>query len=96
MFSINYAPLNLSTDFSFVGIAWGETIARDMTIIGSQDVFGKLMKRSGHPTLLKFEVLAAVAKQSDGTLDHEKLKRIIRILRPDRDGKYFKIYIAMT
>jgi hypothetical protein len=51
-------------------------------------VFGKLMKRSAHPNLLTFEVLAAVAKQSDGSLDQEKIKRIIRILRPDRDGTF--------
>jgi hypothetical protein len=70
-----------------LGIAWGETTTRDRTIIGSQEVFGKLMKRSTDSNLLKFEVLAIIAKQSDGTLNYEKLRRIIRILRPDRDGK---------
>ena len=45
------------------------------------------MKRSTDSTLLNFEVLATVAKQSDGTLSYDKLRRIIRILRPDREGK---------
>ena len=72
---------------STAGIAWGETTTRDRVIIGSQEVFGKLMKRSASPNELKFDVLAAVARQADGTLNHDKLKRLIRILRPDRDGK---------
>jgi hypothetical protein len=55
-------------------------------IVGSQDVFGKLMKRSAVLDALKFDVLAAVAKQADGTLNQEKLKRVIRLFRPDRDG----------
>ena len=74
-----------------LGIAWGETTTRDRTIIGSQEVFGKLMNRSTDPNLLKFEVLAAVAKQSDGTLNYDKLRRIIRMLRPDRAGMYLNI-----
>jgi hypothetical protein len=55
-------------------------------IVGSQEVFGKLMKRSAVLDALKFDVLAAVAKQVDGTLSQEKLKRVIRLFRPDRDG----------
>jgi hypothetical protein len=74
---------------SCLGIAWGETTTRDRTIIGSQEVFAKLMNRSTHPTLLKFDVIAAVAKQSDGTLNYEKLRHVIRILRPDRDGAFY-------
>ena len=74
-----------------LGIAWGETTTRDRTIVGSQEVFGKLMKRSIDPNLLKFEVLATIAKQSDGTLNYDKLRRIIRILRPDRDGTCFNV-----
>ena len=72
-------------------IAWGETTTRDRTIVGSQEVFGKLMKRSTDPDLLKFDVLAAVAKQPDGSLNYDKLRRIIRILRPDRDGTYANV-----
>jgi hypothetical protein len=55
-------------------------------ILGSQEVFGKLMKRSAVLDALKFDVLAAVAKLCDGTLNQEKLKRVIRLFRPDRDG----------
>lgn len=49
------------------------------------------MNHSTDPNLLKFEVLVAIAKQSDGTLNNDKLRRIIRILRPDRDGKYLLV-----
>jgi hypothetical protein len=61
-------------------------------IIGSQEVYGKLMKQSAHPTLLKFEVLASVAKEPDGMLNQDKLKRLIRLLRPDRDGTIFGVF----
>jgi hypothetical protein len=84
-----HPPLKSSRKIlDWLGIAWGETTTRDRTIIGSQEVFAKLMNRSTHPTLLKFDVIAAVAKQSDGTLNYEKLRHVIRILRPDRDGAF--------
>ena len=58
-------------------------------IVSSQEVFETLLQRSTDLNLLKFDVLARVAEQQDGTLDLEKLKDLIRLLRPDRDGKSF-------
>lgn len=51
----------------------------------SQEVYRRLMLKSPDPNVLKFRVLAEVAIQ-DGKLDQEKLKELIRLLRPQRDG----------
>ena len=69
------------------GIAWGDVSTRERMVVSSQEVFGKLMQKSSDPTLLKFDVLARIAELPDGTLDQEQLKRLIRLLRPDREGK---------
>lgn len=60
-------------------------------VYSSQEVFRRLMQRSSDPNVLKFDVLARVAERPDGSLDHEKLKRLIRLLRPDRDGKFIAV-----
>jgi hypothetical protein len=60
-------------------------------VFSSQEVFRKLMQHSTDPTRLKFDVLARVAELPDGSLDHDKLKRLIRLLRPERDGTSTKI-----
>lgn len=69
------------------GIAWGDVSTRERMIISSQEVFGKLMQGSSDQYSLKFDVLARVAELPDGTLDQDKLKAVIRLLRPDRDGE---------
>lgn len=57
-------------------------------IISSQEVYKRLVSRSPKRSLLSFEVLALCCLQDDGeTLDLEKMKRLIKLLRPDRDGK---------
>ena len=52
----------------------------------SQDVYKKLLLSSSDPNALKFGVIASVAKRADGSLDHEKLREVIRLLRPDHEG----------
>lgn len=61
---------------------------RENMVLSSQYIFKKLMKQSEDSDVLKFEVLARIAELPDGTLDIEKLKRLIRLLRPDRDGTF--------
>jgi hypothetical protein len=70
--------------FSF---AWGDVSTRELCIISTQEVYKRLLSRTSHESLLSFDVLALIAVISDQTLDIEKLKDLIRLLRPDRDGK---------
>lgn len=55
-------------------------------VVNSQEVYTRLLQRSPDPALLKFDVLARVALQEDGSFDQDKLKDLIRLLRPDRNG----------
>jgi hypothetical protein len=57
-------------------------------VVSTQEVYKRLLLGSRDPNQLQFDVLARVAQQQDGTLDQDKLKDLIRLLRPDRDGKY--------
>lgn len=52
--------------------------------------------RSPDPNVLKFDVLAHVAEQQDGTLNQDKLRDLIRLLRPDRDGKLLLVEVSST
>jgi hypothetical protein len=68
-------------------LAWGDVSTRERCIMSSQKVFKRLLSRTPRKTLLSFDILALIAIMPDNTLDIEKLKELIRLLRPDRDGK---------
>jgi hypothetical protein len=68
-------------------LAWGDVSTRERCIVNSQKVFKRLLSRTPRKTLLSFETLALIAIMPDNALDIEKLKDLIRLLRPDRDGK---------
>jgi hypothetical protein len=51
-------------------------------------VYWKLKELSPDESRLSFDVLASLTEQPDGTLHPGELKRLIRLLRPDRDGLY--------
>lgn len=55
-------------------------------VVSSQNVYQRLLLKTPGQTILNFETLALTAMKSNGTLDQEKLKDLIRLLRPDRDG----------
>jgi hypothetical protein len=49
-------------------------------------VYAKLLYRSNRDGVLSFHVLAMLALNSDGSLKQEKIKALINIFRPQRDG----------
>lgn len=51
----------------------------------SEEVYRRLMFRSVNPDVLTFDVLVSICS-TRGTVDHAKLKDLIRLLRPDRNG----------
>jgi len=56
-------------------------------VISSQEVYKRLLSRSKNKrALLSFDTLALCCVQEDGEMDLDKLKKLIRLLRPDRDG----------
>jgi hypothetical protein len=68
------------------GLAWGDVSTRERMIESSEQVYRRLVLGSSDPNMLKFEVLARVAKSQNGCLDQDKLSDLIRLLRPNRDG----------
>ena len=78
----------IAQDLLFIGIAWGDVRWRDRMVISSQEVYRRLLLGCPETDTLSFDVIAQTAQYSDGTLDQEKLKHLIRMFRPDRDGTF--------
>jgi hypothetical protein len=57
-----------------------------MCIQSAQEVYLRLLLRTPDNATLNFDVLALLGVQRDGALDHHKVKDLIRLFRPDRDG----------
>jgi hypothetical protein len=83
----------LHTSFPFSG-SFGIADTRESTIESSQKVYTRLLYRSPDPAVLQFDVIAVLGVKKDGRLDQEKLKSLIKLFRPDRDGKLSGIVFA--
>jgi hypothetical protein len=75
----------LNTPFPF-SVAFGPADSREMCIQSVETVYRRLLLSTPGAETLNFEVLGLTARDHDGTLDEEKLKEIISLFRPDRDG----------
>ena len=49
-------------------------------------MYERLLYRSNRKDTLSFHVLAILALNPDNTLKHSKVKELIKIFRPQRDG----------
>lgn len=71
--------------------AFGLANNRESCIQSAQSIFGCLLKGNPPPagadeaSVLKFETLAELARD-ETEMDESKLKDIVRVFRPDRDG----------
>jgi hypothetical protein len=50
-------------------------------------VFRRLLLATSGEHLLSFDILASLAISDDGTLNEQKVKDIIKVFRPDRQGR---------
>ena len=75
----------LNTPFPF-SVAFGPADTRQGTIESTERVYNRLMLNSPDTNVLHFDTLALLAVEQDGTLDETKLKELIRLFRPDREG----------
>ena len=87
----------LNTSYPF-GIAFGPAENRQNAIESTERVYDRLLLNSqdGASRVLHFDVLALLAVQPDGTLDVDKLKDLIRLFRPDRQGNLTLIDFAKS
>lgn len=75
----------LHTPFPFSG-SFGLADSRENCIQSAQQVYRRLRLNAPDEDDLNFETLALLGLQRDGTLNQAKLKEMIRLFRPDRDG----------
>ena len=75
----------LRTPFPFSG-SFGLADTRENTIESAQEAYYSLMLRTPNEDNLNFEILALLGVTRHGDLDQEKLKELIRLFRPERDG----------
>ena len=75
----------LNTAYPFSG-SFGLADTRESAVISAQEVYDRLLLRSLDPYSLQFDVIALLGVARDGHLDQDKLKDLIRLFRPDRDG----------
>lgn len=66
--------------------AFGEASTREECIASSEAVYERLLKGISDQECLKFDCIALLALDKNGQFDEEKLKELIRLFRPDRDG----------
>ena len=74
----------LDSEFSF-SFAFGKADTRDCCIQSSQNLYSRLLEKSPDK-VFHFNILGLVALRSDGSLDQDKLKSLIKVFRPNRDG----------
>ena len=75
----------LHTPYPFSG-SFGLADRRESAVSSAQEVYERLLLRSPDPTVLHFNVIALLGVKKDGQLDQKKLKQLINVFRPDRDG----------
>lgn len=72
--------------------AFGPADTRELCVESAQNVYNRLLlRRSDQYEDLNFETLAVLATDSRGTVDEYKLKDLIKVFRPDRDGKLTRL-----
>ena len=81
-FRKSLAKLDSQFPFSY---AFGKADTRDDCIQSAQNLYFRLLEKSTDDEF-HFNILGLTALQSDGSLDQEKLKTLIKVFRPNRDG----------
>jgi hypothetical protein len=75
----------LYTEYPFSGY-FGLADTRENCVEGSQDLYSRLMLRTPDESCLQFETIALLGLKKDGSIDQAKIKDLIRLFRPDREG----------
>lgn len=76
--------MDLSYPFS---TAFGLADKREACVESAQDIYRCLLLSNKTSADLDFETLTALAITEDKTLDEGRVKDLVRVFRPDRDGK---------
>ena len=66
--------------------AFGPANSRNICIESGQKVYERLLLRQSPKEVLHFNVIAELAVDRDGSMNSDKMKELVRIFRPDREG----------
>ena len=72
-------------------LAFGKCSTREECVESAQTVYERLMLQTPDEDLLPFETMSFVALDENHSIDDAKMKRLIRLFRPDRSGKLSKL-----
>lgn len=73
-----------------------QTLTRAICVDSSEKLFNRLVNNDSTANLLPFETLAEIAYDSKGQLIRPKVKAMIKLFRPDRNGYITKIDFLNT
>ncbi|KAL3792577.1 hypothetical protein HJC23_005547 [Cyclotella cryptica] len=71
--------------------AFGPAHTRELTVESAQKVYDRLMLGFDESSPLPFSVFSVLAIDEDGLLMDAKIKSLIRLFRPDREGKLSRL-----
>ena len=74
----------LQTDYPFSS-AFGLADTRQNSVKSTARVFEGLLRRQSEKNVLEFSTLSDIVVNSDGSIDREKLKKLVKVLRPNKD-----------
>eukprot|EP00804_Cyclotella_cryptica_P022597 CCRYP_009462-RA/>CCRYP_009462-RA protein AED:0.07 eAED:0.07 QI:588/1/1/1/1/0.91/12/1091/1323 len=80
----------MDDDYCFTP-AFGPTSTRAICVDSSEALFNRLVENDPNANLLPFETIAQLAYDSKGELMRPKVKALIKLFRPDRQGWMTKI-----
>lgn len=66
--------------------AFGPASTRQECVESSEIIFRRLLLATPGENVLSFDVIASIAVGDDGQLDETKVKELIKLFRPDREG----------
>jgi len=90
------AILLLNTEHPF-SIAFGPADMRKNCVTSASRVFQKLLnQQSGDKNALKFSTLSEIAMNSDGSINAERMKLLVKVLRPNKDKQLTLIDFARS
>lgn len=99
-FTPAFGPVGIAFSFSFprsfllvynLSFFENQTSTRAICVDSSEALFNRLVENDPNASLLPFETLAQLAYDSKGELMRPKVKALIKLFRPDRQGWMTKI-----
>jgi hypothetical protein len=75
----------LKTNYPFSAL-FGLADTRENCVLSSQEVYERLLLKTPDKDVLSFEILALLGVNKNGSLNNNKLRQLVRLFRPDREG----------